>query len=1078
MKLSWLRRVLVAGLLLVIIGLGLVAALVGTRVGQRRVEQWVREQHRQNSALVLAPFEVQISPWRDFPHLTASLLHLRLTDTAYQQPMTVLSIARTDMRLSLRELLRGQVHVTRLVINDAVLHERVDSLGRSWSVGRKGKRQPGPGRAPRMNLKLDALTINNFRIVTRNDFTGGLFAAHVRQARLKAYMQQGVLRIDGTLDGELGRLGSTTEPLFEREPMQAWVNYRYKFRERQGYIYRTRATLNGDTVQISGTHTVVPGQPGTQLSFRFVGTQPLPDVLRLALPQSLRPIVEGATSPSKAYIRYTIRGLSGPTIRPRNILRFALRDAQLTWPDTTRHIKNWDLSGTYDNGPGHNLKTTTLTLPQCRIHTAPGWVDISLTIRDFTRPFLTGQIIGRTELPELAAVVAPELLRARRGTAELDLQLRGPLPPQSDGTRPIYPDSLSVRGNVTLRDASFVLLDRGANFSGVNVRVGLQDSRWHLTNAIGVLDGMRFRATATTDHLLDYLTKRHPTTDITGNFAVDEVRIDRLRELLRPVAPGAARTAAPVPAKSGKLDMSMFPPGLHLNVGLRCDRLLLPADTVNRLAVTVRHDGHRVQLHNIRGQVWGADVSGRASWPSDTSQQVAPIRFELAVKYDQLNYQNLVRHAARPPQRSAKEPASPALRELLLAANGHVTCTIDAMQLSAGENIRDLRLRLEKTGSSLRMPYLNFATTRGGIGKATATVQVAGTRVLAANATLDLRYATLDVQQLLQMLAGLDVKEENAPQSAQNGSRRKRPAATANGSPRDKSLLSNGILSAVVRVQADKVQYTAVRGTQFKLVSRLREGEALLEECSLNALGGQIKLRGRMLTNAGQNHHPLHVQTQLEGIALPELFTTLTDMNINLLDGHNVRGTLRCAADLHTDLDSTFLPVFDTTLGYLKTDIRDLELLNVDFFTESLKFMKTERTSHLFFEPVSTQLLLHDGRILIPSLRLNSNLSNLEVSGYYHLDGRANLYVSLNPLQVLFGNNQKRVERIQQGRLIRSARGRPTYVNLRRPAAKSPYKVRLFKKAEQREQQELLRQQARQLLLTQPLDTTLRLLRP
>ncbi|WP_159452066.1 AsmA family protein [Hymenobacter roseosalivarius] len=1064
--------------MLIVLALGLVAALVGSGFGQRRVEQWVRRQHEQNSALVLAPFEVTISPWRDFPHVTASLVGVSLTDSAHQQPLQVLRIARVDMRLSLRELLRRQVYVTQLTITDVVMQERVDSLGRSWSLGRKGQRKQGPGSAPKMNLKLDVLLINNFRIITRNDYTDGLFAAQVRQARLRAYVRGGVLRMAGTLDGRIERLGSTSEPLFASEPVRAWANYRYDFRRRQGYVHHTRATLNGDTVQISGTHTVKPGQAGTELDFRFAGTQPLPDVLRLALPLSLRPVVEGATSPSKAHIRYTIRGLSGPTFRPRNVLRFALRDAQLTWPDTTRHIKRWDMAGTYDNGPGHTPKTTTLTLDHCRIHTTPGWLDVALSIRDFTRPFLTGQLIGRTELPELATVVAPELLRARRGTAELDLQLRGPLPPQSDRNMPLYLDSLSVRGAVTLRDASFVLLDRGANFSGVNVRVGLQDSRWHLTNATGVLDGMRFRATATTTHLLDYLTKRHPTTEITGNFAVDEVRLDRVRELLRPVATGPARATSSVPTKSGQLDMSMFPPGLRLNVGLRCDRLLLPADTINRLAVTVRHDGRRVQLDNMRAQVWGADVSGRASWPSDTTQQVAPIRFELTVKYGQLNYQNLIRHAARPPQRSTKEPASPALRELLLAANGYVTCTIDAMQLSAGENIRNLRLRLEKTGSSLQMPYLNFATTRGGIGKATATVRVAGTRVQAANATLDLRYATLDVQQLLQMLAGLDAKEENTPQSSQGASHRKRPAASANGTPRDKSLLSNGILSAVVRVRADQVQYAAVRGTRFRLVSRLREGEAVLEECSLNAFQGRVKLRGRMLTNTGQNHHPLQVQTQLEDIALPELFTTLTDMNINLLDGHNVRGTLRCAADLHTDLDSTFLPVFATTLGYLKTDIRNLELLNVDVFTEALKFMKTERTSHLFFEPVSTRFLLHDGQVLIPSLRLNSNLSNLEVSGYYQLDGRANLYVSLNPLQVLFGDNKKRVERIQQGRLIRSSRGRPTVINLHRPAAGQPYKVRLFKKAEQQQQQEALRQQARQLLLTQPLDTTLRLLRP
>jgi hypothetical protein len=586
-----------------------------------------------------------------------------------------------------------------------------------------------------------------------------------------------------------------------------------------------------------------------------------------------------------------------------------------------------------------------------------------------------------------------------------------------------------------------------------------------------MLDGMRFKASATTTHLLDYLMGQHPMAQVTGQFNVDEVRLDRVRQLLRPATTAASRK----PPKARDLDMSLFPPGLRLDVGLRCDRLLLPADTLTHLAVTVHHDGRRVQLNNLSGRVWGAEVSGKASWPSDTSQQIAPIRYELAVHYDQLNYQNLVRHAARPPERSAKAPASPALRELLLAANGHVTCSINSMRLSAGENVENLRLRLEKTGSSLRMPYLNFATTRGGIGNATATAQVAGTQVLSANATLDLRYATLDVQQLLQMLAGLDVKEKNAPQKT---SRKTVPAPTPNGSPRDKSLLSNGILSAVVRVQADQVQYTAVRGTQFRLVSRLREGEAVLEECSLNAFQGRIRLRGRMLTDADQNHHPLHVQTQLDDIVLPELFTTLTAMNLNLLDGHNVRGTLRCAADIHTDLDSTFLPVFNNTLGYLKTDIRNLELLNVDVFTEALKFMKTERTSHLFFEPVSTQFLLHEGRVLIPSLRLNSNLSNLEVSGYYQLDGRANLYVGLNPLQVLFGDNRKRVDRIKNDQLVRSNRGRPTYINLHRPAAGSGYKVRLFKKAEQREQQAAMRQQAQELLQSGRLDTTLRLLRP
>jgi hypothetical protein len=58
-----------------------------------------------------------------------------------------------------------------------------------------------------------------------------------------------------------------------------------------------------------------------------------------------------------------------------------------------------------------------------------------------------------------------------------------------------------------------------------------------------------------------------------------------------------------------------------------------------------------------------------------------------------------------------------------------------------------------------------------------------------------------------------------------------------------------------------------------------------------------------------------------------------------------------------------------------------------------------------------------------------------------------------------------------------SDNGKLTYVNLRRTAPKEKYKVRLFQRDEQREAMARLRQQYRDYLITQRLDTTVRLLR-
>ncbi|WP_324677618.1 AsmA-like C-terminal region-containing protein [Hymenobacter sp. GOD-10R] len=1082
MKWFSFRRLLVAGFLLVLLLLSLVAWLIGSAYGRRRLEQLVRDRISHNSSLVVAPFDIEFSPWRDFPHVTASLRGLRLTDTTYHQPEVVLSINRADMRLELAGLLRSRVRVTRLVISGVLFQERTDSLGHSWGLHSK-HRSKERGDGPGMTLVLDSLIVHNFRMRTRNEYAQSSFGASVRRASLGVRVQDGSLYARGALDAQIDYLRNSSTTLFEKEPVHAWANYRFEFKKRQGSFSHSWATLNEDTIQVSGTHTGTDNEKaGTRMNLRFEGKQPLMEVLYTALPPSLHTYLAGATSPSKAHIVYTISGLNGPTVSTRNVLKFALRGASLQWPDSTRRIDRWDLAGTYDNGPEQNSRTTSLTFDHCRIYSSAGQLNIAMQLRDFDHPFVNGRLTGRTELPELAAVVSPGLWRARHGTAQLDVRLRGLLPPPP-GTRTAiaHQPSLSVQGSVALRNASFVLLDRGADMSELNVRIGLQNSVWQLSDASGVLDKMRFKAAATTKNLLDYLTGQQPVTSIKGNFTVDKLHISRLRELLRPLPLAAKPATTPGLARkrnknqqtqhSTNLGPDLFPPGLRLDVSLRCQQLLLPTDTLRHLAVTVRHDGRQVQLSNLAGDVWGGQVRGQVRWSTDTTHRVAPVDFEVGVHFATINYQHLLAKMSRPPQRSTKAPTSPALRELLLAANGHITCTIDAVQLSSQEHLRNLQVRFDKQENKLRMPYLRFNTTRGGQGNATAWAQVAGNHLKAADASLDLRYATLDVQELLKLLASINPAgddDESTAQPVANVPKNRQAAA---------AMLADGSLTAMVRVQAAHVRYASLTGSDFRLVSRLRDGAARLDDCSLNAFQGKIQLRGFMRTNAGRRHHPLHVQALLDNIQLSELFTAATAMNLNIMKGDNVRGSMHCAADVRTDLNADFLPDFDQTLGYLRTDLRDLELMDVEALTQTLRFLKDKRTNHLYFEPVSTRFILDRGQLLIPSLHLNSNLSDLHISGRYGLDGRSDLYIGLSPLQALFGNNEKRIARIQSGEAAQRPSRALTYVNLKRPSPGAKYNVRLFKKSEQRQQQAALRKQYQQLLLTQRLDTTLRLLR-
>lgn len=1092
MKKFPLFRVLLAGVLLLLLAAGGGAWLLGSSYGRKHIARYVRQQLARSTELVLGPFEVEFSPWRDFPHFTVSLRHLALTDTTRGRAVPVLRLGRADARLELGPLLHGRVEISRVVLTDVALREQVDAQGHSW--GLRGKRRPGPGKAPTSGLSLDSLIVNNFSIVSTNDYAQSSIGARVHTARLSAQLARGVLRVQGTLGGQLDFLQNPSGTLLAHEPVQARVRYHYAFGARQGTFDDARFTLRGDTVRLHGTHTVDPAvATGTQLDLLFEGDQPLVAVLATALPPRLRPYLAGAVSPSKARITYRIAGPSGPTVRPRTVLTFGLRDASLAWPDSSRRIDHWDLAATYDNGPGHRPETTTLTLQLCRIHSPAGQLDVALALRNFRRPYVSGRLRGRTELPALGALLAPGALwQARRGTASLNLRFRGLLrPPPGQNRLAVLRQNLEGQGTVVLHDAELLLPARHARLSALNVRIGIQDSSWRLSGASGVLDGMRFRASATTIHLMAYLTGQSATTDISGDFAVDDLHVNRLRELLRPPAgaplrPNARRRAQARANLTATLGTSLIPAGMRLSVALHCRRLLLPADTLTDLFVRVKHDGHRVRLGGLTGRLYGGEVQGNLTWPTDTAaSNVAPVSFQLAIHFGTLDYQQLLARMAplrrpRPGLPGARKRAAlPALRELLLAADGQLDCSVDAVRLPDGQALHALRLRLVKEDSLLDMPYLTVTVPQGGQGRASASAIVNGLHLTAAAADVSLRYANLDVQQLLKLLAVLNPPDSlvtPARRVARLVARTRRATRRATRGIRPGSMLANGVLAAALRVQAGHVRYAAVRGDEFQLVSHLRDGAAHLDSVSFNALGGQVRLRGALQTNQGRNHHTLHVQTALDHIQLTDFFAVARAMHLQVLGGENIRGTVHLAGDLHTDLDAAFLPGFAQTQAYLQADIRNLELIDVDALTEGLKLIRKERSGHLYFEPVSTQLVLDKGEVLIPSLVLNSSLTNLEVSGTYGLDGHANLYIGANPMQAFFGNNDKRIRRIQHNQPLARPRPGLTYVNLRRASADTRYQVRLFKKDEQRQQQTLLRLQARQFLVTQRLDTTLRLL--
>ncbi|MBC6699003.1 AsmA family protein [Hymenobacter puniceus] len=1081
MKKPTVRQLLAIGVLGFLLAAVGGAWLLGTSWGQHKLENLIRERLTRNSDLVLAPFRVSISALRDFPYLSASLQGVQLTDTSYRRAVPVLRIGQLDARLDFSDIWRGRFRVSRLTLRDGEFWQLTDKQGRDWGLRGKGPRNATPQGPP--NFNLDSMLLYNVRVTDRNELHQSGFSAYVRQGQLTARVQQGVAQVQGRLDAQLVYLRSGRGNLFADEPVVAQVRYSYNFRQREGRFQNTRVTLNNDTVLVRGTHRgAAPGETrGTRLNLRFAGRQPLLEVLRVALPTGLERFLDDARSPSHAFIRYSIRGVSGPTTRPRTILHFAMRNAQVQWADSARRIRRWDARGTFDNGPGHTPRTTSLTFEQCRIYSRAGELEAALSVTDFTKPRFNGHVRGRTDLQTLAAVVVPAFWKARQGEAAINLQLNGVLPtiPARAERRTARADTLlppiAARGTVRLENASFTVPRRHADMVGLNVNIRLHDSLWTLENLTGRINGMQLRANAKTTYLLAYFSGQHPFTTVAGTFAVDELRLNEMRRLLAAPRSGQRRNRPATPANRSRTPnqrlaaqaLNLLPPGLRLAIQLRCRRLVLAADTLEQLAATVRHNGRHVQLRDLRVQVWGGQVRGTVSWPTDTLN-LQPVAAQLAVHFPTLSYQQLLGRLTRPTRRAKSAPKDPTLREVLLAANGQATVAVDNLVLPGSAALQQLRLRIDKNGRYFLIPAFTFRSSTGGRGRISATALLEGTQLAHARADLDLHYATLDIQHLLQLLAALSTM----PLPPEEAHSRLRPTVGSRPSP-----FLDGTVTGRVNVTANQVKYGALRGGKFQLRSSLEAGQVKLEQCQLQAFGGDISLRGALQTTAAAGHHPLRAQLRLHQIQLSQLFGLAGAVGFDVLGAENIRGSMNGETDLRTDLDNAFLPDVTQTYAFLDTDLQHLELLNVEALMQALRFMREERTNHLYFEPVGSRFVLAGGRLLIPDLHLNSNLTDLNINGTYHLNGQADLYIGLSPLQTLFGNNEKRIERIQNGEATeRPSRGL-VYMGLSRQAGARRYQVKPFRKQQHHQSRQQVQQQVQLLLRTQQLDTTLRLLR-
>ena len=432
------------------------------------------------------------------------------------------------------------------------------------------------------------------------------------------------------------------------------------------------------------------------------------------------------------------------------------------------------------------------------------------------------------------------------------------------------------------------------------------------------------------------------------------------------------------------------------------------------------------------------DQPGRIS--SRANVQAAYLDSEWLLDEPPSQTKTLVK-SRRPEVETAAQPeARPTRKNSLVDMETQLKLQVGRVNLPIDEHVRKVVVQVNQYDERVTLTHMRFISPGGGVATANGGFRYYGVSGLRAPyLNVQLEYPELNLQAFMQKLADL-----------KNGRPKAKPNATPKPGVKKEAFYSRDDYRLNLQVKTRRLLYLYLEGTNVTLLADLNSQRVKISRLDLKTAGGELHVRGTMQLNGPYQVYPLDLRAELHEMDLSQLFQMAEQMELDVLSSQNIRGKVACQVAALTSLDETFSPGLDRTVAYVKANFKQLELIEVAPIQQALRLLREERTRHLYFENVNTSFLLRHNEILSPGLRLNSNLTAFQLAGTYTMGGAAELNMDVNILPVLFGNNKRRIERIQADSTTTNSKAGRQHLLLQREQNKFKVKLSNRKLREQR----------------------------
>ena len=219
-----------------------------------------------------------------------------------------------------------------------------------------------------------------------------------------------------------------------------------------------------------------------------------------------------------------------------------------------------------------------------------------------------------------------------------------------------------------------------------------------------------------------------------------------------------------------------------------------------------------------------------------------------------------------------------------------------------------------------------------------------------------------------------------------------------NDSLTEKGIDYTSLVRGRFKADIKKFNFRKVNGKNFRGEVEYNNKELVFKEVDVDAMQGHLRLTSNIRLKGAPR---LEAFLEFQNINVEEFLTQSENFGQNVLTNKNVKGTLEGKMIVNAYWDKDYNFVYKKLYSLLDLSIKQGELIDFKMMEDFASYVKIQDLKHIKFTDIRNQLQIKEGKIIVPSMFLQSNALNINLAGTYDFEDNLDFKFKINAGQVI-----------------------------------------------------------------------------